>query len=69
VGCFGLTEPEHGSNPAGMETSTEPDGDGYRLSGSKSWITNAHIADIAVVWTKTAGGSGPGGFVVETDRE
>ncbi len=52
-----------------MEPSAEPDGDGYRLSGSKSWITNTPIADIAVVWAKTAGGSGPRGFVVETDRE
>ena len=70
VGCFGLTEPEHGSNPAAMETSAEPDGDGYRLSGSKTWITNAPLADLAVVWARTGGGSGPvRGFLVETDRD
>jgi glutaryl-CoA dehydrogenase len=70
VGCFGLTEPEHGSNPAGMETSAERDGDGYRLNGAKTWITNAPIADIAVVWAKTEGGDGPvRGFIVETDRD
>ena len=69
VGAFGLTEPAHGSNPAAMETSAERDGDGYRLDGSKTWITNAPIADIAVVWARTDGGEGPvRGFLVETDR-
>ena len=69
VGAFGLTEPEHGSNPAAMETSAERDGDGYRLDGSKTWITNAPIADVAVVWARTDGGEGPvRGFLVETDR-
>jgi alkylation response protein AidB-like acyl-CoA dehydrogenase len=76
VGCFGLTEPEHGSNPSAMETTAEPDGDGYRLSGTKTWITNSPIADVAVVWAKATdapgGGTEPGdvrGFLVETDRD
>jgi len=70
VGCFGLTEPEHGSNPAGMETRAERDGDGYRLNGAKTWITNAPLADIAIVWARVDGGEGPvRGFVVETDRD
>ena len=70
VGCFGLTEPNHGSNPAGMETAATRDGDGYRLSGTKTWITNATIADIALVWARTDGGDGSvRGFVIETDRD
>jgi alkylation response protein AidB-like acyl-CoA dehydrogenase len=76
IGCFGLTEPNHGSNPAGMETRAEPDGDGYQLSGTKTWITNAPIADVAVIWAKVADGEGGGdspsdvrGFLVETDRD
>ncbi|NND05523.1 MAG: acyl-CoA dehydrogenase [Saprospiraceae bacterium] len=52
VGCFGLTEPDHGSDPAAMETSIVKDGDAYLLHGSKMWITNAPIADVAVVWAK-----------------
>jgi glutaryl-CoA dehydrogenase len=55
VGCFGLTEPDAGSDPAGMKTRAIASGDGYRLSGSKMWITNAPIADIAVVWAKLDG--------------
>ena len=71
VGCFGLTEPDHGSNPAGMETRAERDGDGYRLSGTKTWITNAPLADVAVVWGKLGGDSPDDvrGFLVETDRD
>ena len=70
VGCFGLTEPEHGSNPAGMETRAERDDEGYRLNGAKTWITNAPIADIAVVWARVDDGEGPvRGFIVETDRD
>ena len=70
IGCFGLTEPEHGSDPASMETTASRDGDGYRLSGTKTWITNAPIADVAVVWCKTDDGDGPvRGFVVDTDRD
>ncbi|KOX98197.1 acyl-CoA dehydrogenase family protein [Halorubrum tropicale] len=71
VGCFGLTEPEHGSNPSAMETMAEPDGDGYVLNGSKTWITNSPIADVAVVWAKDHGEEGTPvrGFLVETDRD
>lgn len=57
VGCFGLTEPDHGSDPGGMKTrATKTDG-GYKLSGSKTWITNAPIADVFVVWAKIFGAS------------
>lgn len=52
IGAFGLTEPNHGSDPASMETKLVKDGDGYRLFGSKMWITNAPICDIAVVWAR-----------------
>ncbi|GAA4145261.1 acyl-CoA dehydrogenase family protein [Sphingobacterium kyonggiense] len=52
IGAFGLTEPNHGSDPGGMETKLIADGDGYRLSGAKMWITNAPICDIAVVWAR-----------------
>lgn len=52
IGCFGLTEPDHGSDPAGMRTMARKDGDAYVLNGSKMWITNAQIADVAVVWAK-----------------
>jgi alkylation response protein AidB-like acyl-CoA dehydrogenase len=68
VGCFGLTEPEHGSNPSAMETRAEPDGDEYVLNGSKTWITNSPIADIAVVWAKDRSEDDTvRGFIVETD--
>jgi len=56
VGAFGLTEPNHGSDPAGMETKARKDGDEYVLSGSKTWITNSPIADVFVVWAKTEDG-------------
>ena len=52
VGCFGLTEPNHGSDPAGMLTRAKPVDGGYRLKGSKMWITNSPIADVFVVWAK-----------------
>jgi len=55
-GCFGLTEPNHGSNPAGMETHFEDKGDHYLLNGAKMWISNAPYADIAVVWAKNEAG-------------
>ncbi|AXG05318.1 acyl-CoA dehydrogenase [Haloplanus rubicundus] len=71
VGCFGLTEPEHGSDPSSMATRATRDGDGYRLTGSKTWITNAPIADVAVVWARDR--SDPDdpvrGFLVETERD
>jgi glutaryl-CoA dehydrogenase len=63
VGCFGLTEPDHGSDPGGMITRAEKVADGYRLNGAKMWITNSPIADLAVVWAKLEGVIR--GFVVE----
>jgi alkylation response protein AidB-like acyl-CoA dehydrogenase len=71
VGCFGLTEPEHGSDPSSMATRAARDGDGYRLTGSKTWITNAPIADVAVVWARdrSADGEPVRGFLVETERD
>jgi glutaryl-CoA dehydrogenase len=54
VGCFGLTEPDAGSDPAGMKTRAEKVSDGYRLTGSKMWISNSPIADVFVVWAKSA---------------
>ena len=55
VGCFGLTEPDAGSDPAGMKTRAEKIDGGYRLNGSKMWITNSPIADVFVVWAKLDG--------------
>ena len=55
IGCFGLTEPDHGSDPAGMVTRAAKASDGYVLNGAKMWITNGSIADIAVVWAKLDG--------------
>src|SRR4029453_19076565 len=52
IGCFGLTEPDHGSDPGGMETRARRDGAGWVLSGTKRWITNGSIADVSVVWAK-----------------
>ncbi|MDA3943508.1 MAG: acyl-CoA dehydrogenase family protein [Bacteroidetes bacterium] len=56
IGCFGLTEPNHGSNPGGMESRLHDAGDHYVLNGAKMWITNAPVADIAVVWAKDESG-------------
>ncbi|MEY3052539.1 MAG: hypothetical protein RLY31_2324 [Bacteroidota bacterium] len=56
IGCFGLTEPDHGSNPAGMITHVKDDGDAYVLNGAKMWITNSPVADIAVVWARNESG-------------
>jgi len=64
IGCFGLTEPDFGSNPGGMRTRARRDGDGWVLSGEKAWITNGSIADVAVVWAKDADGV-VRGFLVE----
>ncbi|MFG1392210.1 acyl-CoA dehydrogenase [Xanthobacter agilis] len=66
VGCFGLTEPDAGSDPAGMRTRAEKIDGGYLLKGAKMWITNSPIADLAVVWAKSAAHDGAiRGFVVE----
>ena len=54
IGCFGLTEPDHGSDPGSMITRAHAAGGGYRLTGSKMWISNAPIADVFVVWAKSA---------------
>ena len=70
IGCFGLTEPDFGSNPAGMRTSAKRDGDDWVLNGTKMWITNGSVADVAVVWARTdldEGARGIRGFVVPTD--
>ncbi|MFZ5748644.1 MAG: acyl-CoA dehydrogenase [Pseudomonadota bacterium] len=67
VGCFGLTEPDAGSDPAGMRTRAEKTADGYRITGAKMWITNAPIADVFVVWAKSdAHGGAIRGFVLES---
>ena len=63
IGCFGLTEPDHGSDPGGMETRAVKRGDKYVLNGAKMWITNASLADVSVVWAKTEGTIR--GFLVE----
>jgi glutaryl-CoA dehydrogenase len=66
VGCFGLTEPDAGSDPSGMKTRAEKVADGYRLTGSKMWISNSPIADVFVVWAKSdAHGGGIKGFILE----
>ncbi|APJ03072.1 acyl-CoA dehydrogenase family protein [Silvanigrella aquatica] len=65
VGCFGLTEPDFGSNPAGMKTFAKKEGKNWVLNGSKTWITNAPIADVAVVWAQT--NEGIRGFLVEKE--
>ncbi|HEY5820826.1 MAG TPA: acyl-CoA dehydrogenase family protein [Propionibacteriaceae bacterium] len=70
IGCFGLTEPDFGSNPAGMRTRAHRDGDDWVLNGTKMWITNGSVADVAVVWAQTDDGEdgrGIRGFVVPTD--
>lgn len=66
IGCFGLTEPDAGSDPAGMKTRAEKTPDGYRLTGSKMWISNAPIADVFIIWAKSdAHGGKIKGFVLE----
>ncbi|MFZ4486270.1 MAG: acyl-CoA dehydrogenase family protein [Candidatus Nanopelagicales bacterium] len=64
IGCFGLTEADHGSNPSGMITNAKADGPDWVLNGSKMWITNGNVADVAVVWAQTD--DGIRGFVVPT---
>jgi len=63
IGCFGLTEPDFGSNPAGMRTRAKKDGDHYILNGEKTWITSGTIADVAVIWARAE--DGIRGFLVE----
>ncbi|MFI7210778.1 acyl-CoA dehydrogenase family protein [Micromonospora maritima] len=65
IGCFGLTEPDHGSDPASMATRARRDGDDWILTGGKMWITNAPIADVAVIWARTD--DGVRGFAVPMD--
>ncbi len=70
IGCFGLTEPDYGSNPGGMITTARETADGWVLNGTKMWITNGSMADVAVVWAQTAevgDVKGIRGFVVPTD--
>jgi glutaryl-CoA dehydrogenase len=67
IGCFGLTEPDAGSDPASMRTRAKQDGTDWVLNGSKMWITNGSIADVAVVWAQTE--DGIRGFVVPTDSD
>ncbi|MER6277513.1 acyl-CoA dehydrogenase family protein [Streptomyces sp900105245] len=66
IGCFGLTEPDHGSDPAAMRTYAKRDGDDWVLNGRKMWITNGSVAGVAVVWAQTE--EGVRGFAVPTDR-
>lgn len=68
VGCFGLTEPDHGSDPGSMVTRARKEAGGYRLNGAKMWITNSPIADLAVVWAKDDAGD-IRGFIVERDAK
>ena len=65
IGCFGLTEPDQGSDPSNMRTSAKQDGDDWVLSGTKMWITNGGVADVAIVWAQTD--DGVRGFLVPTD--
>ncbi|HUH88466.1 MAG TPA: acyl-CoA dehydrogenase [Pusillimonas sp.] len=68
IGCFGLTEPNHGSDPGSMETRAVKTGSGYTLTGNKMWITNSPIADVFVVWAKVVGGDDDGkirGFILD----
>jgi glutaryl-CoA dehydrogenase len=65
IGCFGLTEPDHGSDPAGMATRARRDGDDWVLTGGKMWITNAPVADVGVIWARTD--EGVRGFAVPMD--
>ena len=68
IGCFGLTEPDHGSDPGGMITRARSVAGGYRLSGTKMWITNSPVADVFVVWAKTDDGK-IRGFILERGME
>lgn len=70
IGCFGLTEPDFGSNPGGMITTAREDGDGWVINGAKMWITNGSMSDIAIIWAKTGDlddARSVRGFIVPTD--
>lgn len=71
IGCFGLTEPDAGSDPGAMKTTARSDGDEYILHGAKMWITNSPIADLCIVWAKVDGNEAGDvrGFIVERDRK
>jgi glutaryl-CoA dehydrogenase len=70
IGCFGLTEPDHGSNPGGMRTVAIDDGDSWVLNGTKRWITNGNLAQVALVWAKVGGHDGEvRGFLVPTETK
>jgi glutaryl-CoA dehydrogenase len=72
IGCFGLTEPDFGSNPGGLSTRAVQDGDDWILNGTKMWITNGSLADVAIIWAKTGAlddAKSIRGFIVETDRD
>jgi len=70
IGCFGLTEPDWGSNPSGMRTWAKDDGDSWVLNGTKRWITNGNIAQVALVWAKVGGPTGEvRGFLVPTETK
>ena len=66
IGCFGLTEPDSGSDPSGMRTTARKDGGDWILNGTKQWITNGHIADVSVIWAQTE--EGVRGYIVEADN-
>ena len=67
IGCFGLTEPDHGSDPGSMKTRAERTADGYTLSGSKTWISNSPVADLFVIWAKLDGVVR--GFILDKDMK
>lgn len=67
IGCFGLTEPDSGSDPASMRTNARKEGSDWVINGTKMWITNGHVADLAIVWAQTEGGIR--GFLVPTDSK
>jgi glutaryl-CoA dehydrogenase len=72
IGCYGLTEPDHGSDPGGLTTRAVRDGDEWVINGTKMWITNGSLADVAIIWAKTGELDDPTsirGFIVESDRD